>query len=142
MRRRTASPRPRGFTLIELLVVMTVAVLVTAGALRALQAKVTQQRRSDAHAALTKIETAQAAHRFGHGSYTADLGTLGDASAVRSTDGHYTLALADVSRHGYTAIATTTPTGAQHTDTGCPEITLTVQGDKTIYGPSPGCWSR
>ena len=129
-----------GFTLIELLIMVVIGGLLTAGALKALQAKATTLRRADAQAALLHIEAAQERHRFGDGGYVADLAVLHEP--VNSRNGHYTLELADVSRSGYTARATAKSTGDQRNDIGCLEITLTVQAERSIYGPSPACWTR
>jgi type IV pilus assembly protein PilE len=132
--------RPAGFTLIELLIMVVVGGLITAGALQALKAKATTLRRADAQAALLQIEAAQERQRFDSGSYVAELATL--HQPTQSQEGHYTLALSDVSRHGYTAHATARPDGDQRNDTGCAELTLTVQAERSIYGPSPACWTR
>jgi type IV pilus assembly protein PilE len=63
----------------------------------------------------------------------------GLALATSSSDGYYTLALTGVTATGYTATATAT--GSQTADTGCPTLTLTVNG-LTFNRTPPECWTR
>lgn len=130
----------RGFTLVEVLVVLAVAGILAAITLPASLSYLQKARRSDAVAALTRLQFAQERFHALHGLYAADQRQL--AGSVRSDSGYYDLQLQQVEGDRFTAVATVRADGAQAGDLACQQITLQVSLGLAEHGPTPGCWNR
>jgi type IV pilus assembly protein PilE len=131
-----------GFTLVELCVVLAMAGVLAAAAIPSYQARMEQARRTDAHAALLRVQAAQEQFRSHHGLYAPALSNLGTAGRTRSEAGHYTVTLERHTGEAYRATATVRPEGPQRGDTACERITLDVQHGFAQLGPSARCWGR
>lgn len=135
----------RGFTLIEVMIVVAIVAILATIALPSYQDSVRKSRRADSVLALQRIQIEQEKFRAECPNYASNVaGTRtcndrGLALATSSSDGYYTLALTGVTATGYTASATAT--GSQTADTGCPTLTLTVNG-LTFNRTPPECWTR
>jgi type IV pilus assembly protein PilE len=134
-----AAGRHRGFTLVECVVVCAMAAVLAAVALPALRNHTLRAGRLDAVQALTRVQAAQEQHRALHGLYADELGRL-RGTAVRSTQGRYTLSLARNGPEAY--VATATASGEQAGDRACPALTLEVNQGFPREGPSAACWQR
>jgi type IV pilus assembly protein PilE len=143
---RSSAPRSgqtgaasRGFSLIECMVTCGLVALLCTLAITASRHYTLRAGRLDAVDALTRIQLAQEQHRALHGMYSADLGTLRNASA-QSRQGRYSLQLQRTAGESYTAIATAL--GPQRQDGPCPALTLAVDHGYPQAGPNAGCWNR
>lgn len=165
----SSSPRlpkgPAGMTLVELMIVLVVLSVLAALAWPAYQSAVQRSRRADGMAALTEIMQAQERWRANNPSYKASLTAVAANSETNtraepalpgtrteSQNGHYALALTNVSSSTYTAAATVI-SSAQAGDTRCQVLLVRVNGGNITYAskasadgadnsaPDP-CWSR
>jgi type IV pilus assembly protein PilE len=126
-------------TLVDLVVALAIAGVLASVALPSYQAQIAKGRRSDAIAALTRVQMAQEQFRSHHGSYALALGALRGAGAT-SPDGHYEVALIGAHAGGF--IARALPRDAALRDSGCGELTVTVSDGVAVFGPSMRCWNR
>jgi type IV pilus assembly protein PilE len=126
-------------TLVDLVVVLAIAGVLASVALPSYQAQIAKGRRSDAIAALTRVQMAQEQFRSHHGSYALALDALHGAGAT-SPDGHYAIALVGAHAGGF--IARALPLDAALRDSGCGELTVTVSDGVAVFGPSMRCWNR
>jgi type IV pilus assembly protein PilE len=134
--------RTPGFTLVEVAVVLAVlAVLVTVTVPSAM-GSLNKARRSDAVAALTRVQVAQERFRALHGSYTSQRQSLIGAAAARSENGHYEIQLLSAQPDRYEASASARADGPQARDSECQQLTLRVQDGIAEFGPSARCWNR
>ena len=130
-----------GFTLVELCVVLAVAGVLASIAWPSYQAQLQRSRRTDAVAALTRLQFAQEKYRAHHGLYASQLGVLGGAAAPRSSEGLYDIEL----RGGgdrYEARATARADTLVAHDAGCTVLSLQVRDGLADFAPSPRCWNR
>lgn len=147
--------RQAGFTLVELLIAVVVVGILAAVALPSFVDSVRKSRRTDAFAALSAVQQAQERWRSSRPSYTDNLTAAPTASQpglglpATTANGHYTLALSDVSATGY--VVTATASGTQASDTRCARMAARVQAGNLSYGSGtstidwtdPGrCWAR
>lgn len=132
----------RGLTLIEVVIAVGTACALAALVMPSMQAHVAKQRRSDAIAALSRIELAQEAFFARNGGYAAQLHQLEGAAASASGEGLYALALQKSSQGGYTAAAISTSTRPRADEDPCRTMTLTVDARGVKHGPSLTCWYR
>ncbi len=131
----------RGFTLIELMVVVAIVAILATIAVPGYRNYTMRANRTDATAALLKIQSAQEKHYLNQNKYTT---TLKDLGIEKTEHEFYTLSLAsaDVTK-GYTATATAA--GPQKDDTDCAAMSVTAQGAKTSVDSggndsSSTCW--
>jgi type IV pilus assembly protein PilE len=132
--------RSGGFTLVDVLITVAIVGVLAGVALPSYRAQMTKARRSDAVAALTRLQAAQERLRAGQGLYSADLGTL--QVAARSAEGLYTLAVELTGPDSYRASATVLAGGAQAGDRDCPQLTLAVNSGFAQVEPNARCWNR
>lgn len=130
----------RGFTLVEVLVTCAVVGVIAGVALPGYQSQLQQARRSDAVAALTRLQAAQERLQAGHGIYSADLAAL--QIAPRSGEGLYDLRIELTGADSYRAHAVARADGAQAGDAACATLTLEVRRGFASIGPSARCWNR
>jgi type IV pilus assembly protein PilE len=134
-----AGTRSRGVTLIELAIVVVVLAIIVAIAVPSYRLHVLRAQRSDARAALLRIQAEQEKFLVQHGRYTANLesapaaGGLGLAAA--SDRGLYSLRV-DLTANGYVARATAAPMASSARDTHCSVFTLNESGTRTALDQS------
>ena len=131
---RSKSQRPApGFTLLELMITVVVVSILAALAYPSFMDSIRKSRRSDAVAALTRVQHAQERFRANVATYSGGFDPTGaDATKLRlsnsSPDGHYTLALSNNAITGYTVTATANAGSPQSADALCQVFTV-VQDD-------------
>ncbi len=128
-----------GFTLVELCAALTVALLLLTLAIPSGLDQLARSRRSDAVAALQRLQWAQERHRQATGHYAERLSQLVGASAELSPAGHYRLELHAAGPHAYQALAVALP--GQARDRACSSLVLRVNGFISERQPSSGCWA-
>lgn len=131
-----------GWTLVELTIALTVAALLGSIALPSFADHWRSARRSDAVAALIRLQAAQEQYHAVHGIYAASLTALRGASAGRSESGWYDIALEAAQPQSYRAVALARADGSQAGDSSCRRITLQVNDGMANAGPSARCWNR
>jgi len=129
-----------GFTLVEVACVCAVVGVLASVALPSYQASLQHARRSDAVAALTRLQAAQERMRAHHGLYSSDFGAL-QVAAV-SSEQLYGLAIELTGPDSYRASATALAGGAQAGDHACAQLQIDVKSGFVETGPSPRCWNR
>ena len=142
-------PRPthRGFTLIELLVAVAIAGILMAIAYPSYMSQVRKSRRSDAVAALARVQQAQERWRANNTTYASsitNLATLETGLTSTSEKGYYSIATAVVAAtasSAYTITATAISGSSQASDSGCTTLTVTVASGTTTNTPT-SCWSK
>lgn len=125
MRPIVVPPRPPspGFTLIELLITVAIIGVLASIAYPSFMESVRKSRRSDAVAALTRVQQAQERWRASNSTYTADLG--GDLKVSDSSpDGHYGLQVTANNATTYTVIATAKSSSPQASDANCKSLQI------------------
>jgi type IV pilus assembly protein PilE len=141
----------KGFTLLELMIALVVLGILAAIAFPSYVESVRKGRRSDAVAALQRVQQAQERFRANNTRYTNDLSALGVGST--SSDGYYTIAVSGASDIGYTATATVVGGTPQAGDTRCNVLRLVQTRGNTSYGSTDAnaadaegahnvCWNR
>jgi len=139
----------RGLTLVEIVIAMLLAAVLVTLAYPSFRAQWLKARRGDGRVALMQLQQGQERWRAEHPSYAT--GTeLG--APERSPEGHYRLAVHEVSPSGYELRAVAE--GAQREDTGCSVLKVRQTQGETMFlsGPSQdadnahdtnrGCWNR
>lgn len=132
--------RSAGFTVVELVAVCAVVGVVASIALPSYQAQMQRARRSDAVAALTKLQAAQERMRAQHGIYSGDFNVLQVASV--SDAGLYALAIELTGPESYRASATALAGRAQAGDNECAQLQIGVKSGFVETGPGQRCWNR
>lgn len=135
-------PAASGYTLVEVAIVLSVAAILIGVAVPGALGMAQKSRRSDAVAALTRLQFAQERHHAAHGVYAADPRALIGASQVVSDARLYDIRLTEAAPDRYTAQAVARADGPQVRDTACAQIVLTVVGGVPEHGPTPDCWVR
>lgn len=137
-------PVPSGFTLIELMVTVAIVGVLAALAYPSFMDSLRKSRRSDAVAALARVQHAQERWRANNGTYTADLSAAGLKVSSTSPDGHYDLAVTNNDAKTYTVTATAKAGSPQAHDTKCQVLQIRmvdgggVNAGLTEYGSSDG----
>jgi len=128
MRPIVVPPRPPspGFTLIELLITVAIIGVLASIAYPSFMDSIRKSRRSDAVAALTRVQQAQERWRASHGTYTADLGVDGLKVSNSSPDGHYAIAVTANNATTYTVTAAANSSSPQASDTKCRSLQITM----------------
>lgn len=129
-----------GFTLVELVTTCAVVGVLAGIALPSYQAQLQRSRRSDAVAALTRLQAAQDRMRAHHGIYSTDFAALQVAST--SGEGLYALAIELTGPDSYRASANPLPDRAQAGDHECAPILIDVKSGFVETGPDRRCWNR
>ncbi len=126
MRPIVVPPRPPspGFTLIELLITVAIIGVLASIAYPSFMDSLRKSRRSDAVAALTRVQQAQERWRASHATYTADLGVDGLKVSDSSPDGHYALRVTANNATTYTVIATANSSSPQASDSKCKSLQI------------------
>lgn len=132
--------RGAGFTLVEVASVCAVAGVLAGLAVPSYLAQLQRARRSDAVAALTRLQAAQERMRSHHGLYSGDFGAL--QLAAVSSEQLYGLAIEITGPESYRASATALPGGAQAGDHECVQLQIDVKNGFVETGPSQRCWNR
>jgi type IV pilus assembly protein PilE len=140
MASRRAGLRHAGFTLVELVAVCAVVGIIASIALPSYQAQMQRARRSDAVAALTKLQAAQERMRAHHGNYSGDFGALQVAPV--SEEGLYALAIELTGPDSYRASATALAGRSQASDNECAQLQIGVKSGFVETGPGQRCWNR
>ena len=124
-----------GFTLVELMIVVAVIAILAVIVLPSYQDSVRKARRTDARGALTSV--AQLMERYNTETNTYVGASLTTWGRTVSENGHYTLALSNLTANGFTITAT--PAGAQYAD-DCGIYTLDQAGQRGSTVPAAKCW--
>lgn len=136
-----SAARTPGFTLVELCIVLAAAGVLAALAWPSYRAQWQRGQRTDAVAALLRVQLAQESHRAHHGLYAAQLGALQGAAGPRSAEGRYDIALHGGGL-GYEAVATARDPGLAAGSGECAVLRLQVHEGTAEYAPSARCWNR
>lgn len=144
MTRRSVAPRAarlRGFTLLEMTLAVSVMLILATIVYPSYAWRLVQARRSDAVAALQRVQGAQELYRAHHGRYAPSLdGLLG--TAPLSPRAHYEIRIDQAEGDAYQASASARESGLQGRDAECLRLTLSVRFGLAEYGPAPRCWSQ
>jgi type IV pilus assembly protein PilE len=141
------SRRMRGVSLIELLTVLTIVAILGSLAVGAYGRYSLRANRTDAKAALLRIQVAEEKFFLGNNTYTTDFTSapptgLGVQSGANTNNSRYTITLAAGSSGSiatsYLATATAI-NGQTQDDSNCAVFTINDRGDRTP-ADSTGCW--
>ena len=133
-----------GFTLIELMSVIVVIAILGTLALPGYRNSVLKAGRSEGKGALIDAMSRQEQFFLDNKTYTTTIGSGGLNISATTEGGKYTLSVdaATTACPITTCYAlTATPTGSQDDDTGCANLTLNSDGQKSASGTNPtDCW--
>jgi type IV pilus assembly protein PilE len=145
----------RGFSSVELLIALAVLAILSTLAWPSYQQVLLRARRSDAHAALARLQQAQERYRGQQPVYAGTLGSGGLGLTTRSADGHYALdTRSDDTQPGAAYRVSASASGAQAADTPCRHLAIEVSGGLMQWrsgsssaldnGPDANrqCWNR
>lgn len=135
---RYRADRQRGMTLIELMMVVAVVAILAIIAVPSYRRYSMRAQRTEAKAALMKLQTEEERYYLQNHAYTLDPTVLGFANS-KSEDGRYTIGIATTAgvTQDYTATATTS--GSMTQDTDCKSFTIDSKGARTS-SPDSNCW--
>jgi type IV pilus assembly protein PilE len=139
MQTNTHRYRSRGMTLIELMIVVSIVAILGSIAVANYRGYVLRSNRTEATAALLRIQVAQEKYYLNKNAYAGNLVALGLGTRTTTERGYYTLTVLPGPNDTY--LATANATGSQTADTACQTFTINQSGDKT---PTPSatnkCW--
>jgi len=138
---RTPSTRQRGSTLIDVCAACVMGSVTMALALPSYQSYLERTGRSDAVAALQRVQQAQERYLAKHGQYALRFDQLGQDVPVLSERGLYRIAMFSDGPDNFEARATALPDREQARDPGCSQLTLRVTHGVIAYEPSVRCWN-
>jgi type IV pilus assembly protein PilE len=128
-----------GFSLLELLIALAIVAILATITVPSFSGLVAQARRSDAMAALVRVQLAQQRWRARNPSYSEDLAVLG-WSAPESPDGYYRLRVEYADARDFLVLAE--PAGGQQSD-NCGVFAIGVDGPDHAAGyAGRDCWRR
>lgn len=128
-----------GFTLVELMIVVAIVAILAGIAYPSYMEYVRSSRRAEGQQALLRIQLEQEKWRANNNSYTASFTDLRLPNT--SSEGNYTLSLANATATGFSATAT--PSG--FSDPTCGALTLTLNAGVETRGSSTNaatCWKK
>ena len=131
-----------GFNLIELMIVVAIMGVIAAIAFPSYTNYIRRSQRSDATAALLRIQTQQEKFFLSNNRYAATLASL---NITTTENGWYTVALTSVTAGRYRATATAINGQPQYKDTDCRFYQINERGAKTAENASAAdnteeCW--
>src|SRR5437899_10373492 len=132
--------RMRGVTLIELMVVLAIVAILASLAVGSYRRYVLRANRTDATAALLRIQVAEEKFFLQNNAYTTDLSAAGLGVPSPTPNGFYNLAVAGAPAIATSFKATATATGAQTQDTSCQTLTIDDQGLRNSAPSTTDCW--
>lgn len=131
--------RVPGFTLFELLIALAIVAILATISIPAYQDVVARSRRSDAMAAVLRVQLAQERWRSEHAAYADSLAALG-WSSTESPDGYYRLRITRADSTDFMVLAS--PAGAQQAD-DCGIFAGGGEGPVYSVGyAGSSCWNR
>lgn len=134
--------------MVELMIAVVVISILAAIAVPSYRRHLLRTQRSDATAALLRIQSAQEKHLVQKGKYTADLSSASPAGGLGlhtiSEQGFYKLTVG-LTRTGYIASASAIANKGQADDTQCATFTLNENGQRGAVDVSGAdrtteCW--
>jgi type IV pilus assembly protein PilE len=136
---RSPKSREAGVTLIELMIVVVVVSILAVIAVPSYRQYTRRAHRTEAKAALLKLQTKQEGYYLQNNEYAAEA-DIDDVGGSTSENGAYTLSLTTAADgQSYTATAVPASGGTMADDTQCTKFTLTSDGVKSS-SPSSECW--
>jgi type IV pilus assembly protein PilE len=141
-----AGTRQRGFNLIELMVVLIIIAILTMFAYPSFMQSVRKGKRTDAHAAVTRVATNLERFFSTNGTYTTDAAVLGlnmDGAAGTSDQGHYVVTVAAGATgigSSYVVTANAKAGDMQADDVGCTQLSLSSIGVRVPDPVDSKCW--
>jgi type IV pilus assembly protein PilE len=156
--------KPRGFSLIELMITLAIVAVLASIAYPSFMDSLRKSRRSDAVAALVRVQHAQERFRANNANYSGGFDATGADTALlpmsnASPDGHYTLSIANSNAISYTVVATANSNSPQAADHRCASLQVQIQvgggvnQGLTVYGSTDSsgtlnvasgnlCWAK
>ena len=132
---RSKHMKTKGFTLIELMVTVAIVAILASIAIPSYRQYVLRAGRTDATAALLRIQTAEEKFFLQNNAYTATLvgaPPAGLGLLTSSENGKFDLGVALVGT-GYLATATPNAASGQTDDTKCTSFTIDQNGTRKAY---------
>jgi len=141
------SNRMRGVTLIELLTVLVIVAILSSLAVGSYRRYLLRANRTDATAALLRIQVAQEKFFLQNNTYTTNVSAApptGLGVPSPTPNGFYTIAVAgdpnSTNNIATSFLATATATGTQTQDTSCLTLTINDQGQRNSTPSATACW--
>ena len=138
----TAKRRQHGMTLIELMAVVMVIGILGMIAIPSYRQYIMRAHRTEAKAALMRLQTNQERFYLANRTYSDDPVALGFAGSITER-GAYALTIAGANATGYTATATPRAGGSidMRNDAQCTSFSITETGVRTATGTTAAtCW--
>ena len=139
--------KQQGFTLVELMIVIVIIGIAAMIAVPAFNNSMDKSRRTDGHTALLDLQLEMEKYRGNCALYPDDIQSGGvcadreiDVSET-SDEGWYDLTIVSATGNAYQIKATAKNDGPQKNDSGCLNMTITVNGSnpKGLKAPAD-CW--
>jgi type IV pilus assembly protein PilE len=142
MNQTTAKRRQHGMTLLELMAVVMVIGILGMIAIPSYRQYTMRAQRTEAKAALMRLQTNQERFYLANRTYSGDPVALGFAGSITER-GAYALTIVGADATGYTATATPRVGGAidMTNDAQCTSFSVTATGVRTATGTTAAtCW--